>query len=212
MDFFAPSDHDMRVDFSPVVEDMGAHIGTAPGAEVTTFDYGHFNFWPMAIETDRSCDDFLALFGGSCAASGHSAGAKMSRGATDWGGQAPLGQDFPSAGHYSRTPQEILDSAAVDPRTPGRRDAQSSGRLTARVAAPIGNAKPSPTATSAVFSVMGGASAACAGPHRHAASSHGSHRSHSSRINAMTSRRACTVCEACVIGGATAVLAWAARF
>lgn len=122
LDFFTPSDHDIRVDFSPVVQDMGVagRIATAPSAEVTTFDYGHFNFWPVAIETDRPCDDFIALFGGDCASSGHSGAAKISRGATDWGGQAPLGRDFPSAGHYSVSPAGILASAAQDPHTEGR--------------------------------------------------------------------------------------------
>lgn len=122
MDFFTPSDHDTRIDFAPVVSDMGvaARIATAPSAEVTTFDYGHFNFWPMRIETDRPCDDFVLMFGGSCEGSGHSAGAKISKGATDWGGQAPLGQDFPSRGHFSLSPQQIFDSAEVDPHTAGR--------------------------------------------------------------------------------------------
>lgn len=122
LDFFTPSDHDIRVDFAPVVADMGvaARLATAPSAEVTTFDYGHFNFWPVAIETDRPCDDFLALFGGDCAGSGHSGAAKMGRGATDWGGQAPLGQDFPSSGHYSVTPGDILASASQDPNAQGR--------------------------------------------------------------------------------------------
>lgn len=122
MDFFTPSDHDIRVDFAPVVADMGvaARLATAPSAEVTTFDYGHFNFWPVAIETDRPCDDFIQMFGGTCDTSGHSGAAKIGHGATDWGGQAPLGQDFPSAGHYSVTPGEIFDSAAQDPNAQGR--------------------------------------------------------------------------------------------
>jgi hypothetical protein len=121
VDFFTPSDHDMRVDFSPVVEAMavGDRLATAPSAEVTTFDYGHFNFWPVAIETDSPCFDFMALFGGGDCG-GHSGAAKIGRGATDWGGLAPLGQDFPSRGHFSRSPQEIFDSAEADPHTPGR--------------------------------------------------------------------------------------------
>src|SRR4029079_15019695 len=44
-DFFTPSDHDYRSDFGPTIEEMGVGdlIATAPGAEITTFDYGHFN-------------------------------------------------------------------------------------------------------------------------------------------------------------------------
>jgi hypothetical protein len=126
MDFFTPSDHDMRVDFAPVVAAMGvgSRIATAPSAEVTTFDYGHFNFWPVAIETDAPCadEDFAILFGIPCGAAnnGQSTGAKISFGATDWGGPAPLGQDFPSAGHFSRAPAEIFAAAAGDPLTPGQ--------------------------------------------------------------------------------------------
>jgi hypothetical protein len=114
MDFFAASDHDMRVDFSPVITDMslGAWVATTPSAEVTTFDYGHFNFWPVAIETNSPNSELPN--------EGHSDDAKIGRGATDWGGMAPLGKDFPSAGYYVLTPQEIFDSAAQDPLQPGR--------------------------------------------------------------------------------------------
>lgn len=119
MDFFTPSDHDMRVDFAPVIADMGlgGWVATAPSAEVTTFDYGHFNFWPVALETD-SPDDELPN-------QGHSKDAKIARGATDWGGQAPLGKDFPeprdgSAGSYVLAPQQIFDEASRDPLQPGR--------------------------------------------------------------------------------------------
>lgn len=114
MDFFTASDHDMRVDFSPVVADMGLTglIATAPNAEVTTFDYGHFNFWPVAIETDTPNSELPN--------EGHSHDAKIARGATDWGGQAPLGKDFPSAGNFSVPPHQIFESAAQDPLHGGR--------------------------------------------------------------------------------------------
>lgn len=114
LDFFTPSDHDNRMDFSPVIADMGVArlIATAPSAEVTTFDYGHYNFWPVALETD-SPDDELPN-------EGHSRDRKIAKGATDWGGPAPLGQDFPSAGHYSLPPARIYAEAARDPFQPGR--------------------------------------------------------------------------------------------
>ena len=114
LDFFTPSDHDMRVDFAPVIADMGVGrlIATAPSAEVTTFDYGHYNFWPVAIETDSPDDDLPNQ--------GHSHDAKIARGSTDWGGLAPLGLDFPSAGYYSLSPAEIYAAASRDPLHPGR--------------------------------------------------------------------------------------------
>ncbi|HUR42239.1 MAG TPA: carboxypeptidase regulatory-like domain-containing protein [Verrucomicrobiae bacterium] len=117
IDFFTPSDHDVRVDFAPIIAAMGVAgaIATAPGAEVTTFDYGHFNFWPVKIETNSPNDELPN--------EGHSHAAKIGAGATDWGGQAPLGKDFPCVGNstpcaarnFSLTPGAIFASAAFDP-------------------------------------------------------------------------------------------------
>lgn len=114
VDFFTPSDHDLRVDFAPVVEDMGVDhlIATAPSAEVTTFDYGHFGFWPVAIERHAPDDELPG--------EGHSTDPKTSRGSIDWGGLAPLGEDFESSGHYVLAPAQIFAEAGRDPWQPGR--------------------------------------------------------------------------------------------
>ncbi|MGL4566043.1 MAG: carboxypeptidase regulatory-like domain-containing protein, partial [Halioglobus sp.] len=47
IDFFTPSDHDIRVDFTDTLAamDVGDLIATASSGEITTFDYGHFNSW-----------------------------------------------------------------------------------------------------------------------------------------------------------------------
>src|SRR5262249_19644423 len=52
VDFFTPSDHDIRTDYAPDVAALGASslISTAVDAEITTFDYGHFNAWPVTID------------------------------------------------------------------------------------------------------------------------------------------------------------------
>jgi carboxypeptidase family protein len=96
MDFFTPSDHDYRSDFTPTITAMGVGnlISTATSAEITTFDYGHFNSWPVTR-------DPLQLNGGG----------------VDWGraGIAP-GMDFPAYGSYNLTPQEIWAAANADPR------------------------------------------------------------------------------------------------
>jgi hypothetical protein len=95
-DFFTPSEHEIRVDYSPVVNAMGVQnqIATAISAEITTFDYGHFNSWPVTVDQN-------AVNGGT----------------VDWGraGVAP-GQDFPSAGSYNLSPQEIFAVAHSDPK------------------------------------------------------------------------------------------------
>jgi hypothetical protein len=96
MDFFTPSDHDFRADFGPTIAnmDVGDLISTAQSAEITTFDYGHFNSWPVTR-------DPLQLNGGG----------------VDWGraGIAP-GMDFPSLGSYNLSPAEIYAAALADPR------------------------------------------------------------------------------------------------
>src|SRR5262249_2335273 len=68
-------------------------IGTAPSAEITTFDYGHFNSWPVTVDPGR-------LDGGSV---DH--------------GRAPLmpGTDFPAFGSFNLSPGEIIDAAHAEP-------------------------------------------------------------------------------------------------
>ena len=93
MDFFTPTDHDYRFDYQPVIDAMGATslIGTATGEEITSFDYGHFNAWPLTIDPSQ-----------------------VNHGAVDFGGEAPDGQDFPSAGFFSETPEKIIELAHAD--------------------------------------------------------------------------------------------------
>ena len=95
-DFFTPSEHEIRADYSPFIYSMGVEnlIATAPSAEITTFDYGHFNSWPVTIDAN-------AVNGGT----------------VDWGrAGVPPGQDFPSYGNYNLTPGEIYAAAHADPK------------------------------------------------------------------------------------------------
>lgn len=94
LDFVTPSDHDIRTDFQPVIDALGATalLGTATSAEITSFDYGHFNAWPMTIDP-----------------------TKVNGGSVDHGGAAPAGQDFPSFGNYNLTPAQIVAAAQADP-------------------------------------------------------------------------------------------------
>ncbi|HEY8513922.1 MAG TPA: CehA/McbA family metallohydrolase [Candidatus Binatia bacterium] len=94
VDFFTPSDHESRQDFEPTIAALGVSdlISVAPAGEITTFDYGHFNAWPMTIDPSL-----------------------VNGGSVDHGGAAPPGQDFPQYGNYSLTPAEIIAAAHADP-------------------------------------------------------------------------------------------------
>lgn len=49
LDFFVATDHDYVTDYMPTIEAMGVtdYIKTGIGEEVTTFNYGHFNVFPL---------------------------------------------------------------------------------------------------------------------------------------------------------------------
>ena len=94
MDFFTPSDHGVRSDFVPTLKAMGVEdlIGVAASSETTSFDYGHFNSWPVWVDPDS-----------------------ISGGSFDWAGAAPPGMDFPSYGNYNLSPAQIIDGLHDDP-------------------------------------------------------------------------------------------------
>jgi Carboxypeptidase regulatory-like domain len=96
MDFMAPSDHDIRVDYAPAIAALGlsSEIASTINQEITTFDYGHFNSWPLTINP-----------------------AMVNGGALDWGraGVAP-GMDYPSALSFNLSPAEIYVAAHADPK------------------------------------------------------------------------------------------------
>jgi hypothetical protein len=86
----------IRVDCAPTVQAMGVDnlIATAVSAEITTFDYGHFNSRPKTIDPSQ-----------------------VNGGTVDWGrAGVPVGQDFPSLGNYTLSPQEIYTAAHADPK------------------------------------------------------------------------------------------------
>lgn len=97
VDLFTPTDHDILSDFSDALTTTGAAglITIATGEEITTFDYGHFNAWPLAIDP-----------------------AQPNGGAVDHGGAAPDGEDFPVAPYfnYSETPADIIALARTMPQ------------------------------------------------------------------------------------------------
>ena len=102
------TDHDAITVLAPEISALGldAFLHSTAGEEITTFDYGHFNAYPQAQDP-----------------------AKPSFGATDFGGAALPGQDFPSLGSYALSPAEIHDEAVNKLATGG--GAQNAGLETA---------------------------------------------------------------------------------
>lgn len=80
------TDHESRTDLDPVIQSLGLvpFLAATVGEEITTFDYGHFNAYPL--QQDH---------------------ARVSQGAVDFGGAAPPGQDFVSFGNYNLSPAQI---------------------------------------------------------------------------------------------------------
>jgi hypothetical protein len=87
VDFFANTDHDLTHSMADEIAEMGvgAKIANAPASETTTSHYGHFNMWPLTVDTSR-----------------------VDGGAPDWSfyGEAN-GQGYPSNGAYDVLPEDI---------------------------------------------------------------------------------------------------------
>jgi hypothetical protein len=51
-EFFASSDHDFRTDYEPIIASLGLNsfVDSVIGEETTTFDYGHFNAFPLLVD------------------------------------------------------------------------------------------------------------------------------------------------------------------
>jgi hypothetical protein len=84
------TDHESHTDLTPKIASLGLtpFVHATVGEEITSFDYGHFNAYPLLVDNSR-----------------------VSRGAVDFGRAAPPGQDFTSLGAFNLSPAEI-DSAA----------------------------------------------------------------------------------------------------
>ncbi len=88
------TDHHAHTDLTPTITELGftAFVHATVGEEITTWDYGHFNAYPLLIDPTRAT-------GGS----------------TDWAGAAPAGRDFVAYGAYSLPPAEIIELATEGP-------------------------------------------------------------------------------------------------
>lgn len=94
MEHMAASDHDFRTDLTPDIARLGVadDFASSVSDEITTFDFGHFNVWPLPVDP-----------------------SSITGGALDWGrsGVAP-GMDYPSLGSYDLSPAEIFAASPED--------------------------------------------------------------------------------------------------
>jgi hypothetical protein len=93
VDNIVATDHHVHKDYKPTIaaEGLSAWVTGTVGEEITTFDYGHFNSYPVSIDASRP-----------------------SGGSTDWAVAAPPGRDFPSYGAYGLTPEGIYTLATTN--------------------------------------------------------------------------------------------------
>ena len=91
VDNMVVTDHDRHTDLTPTIAELGMtpFVYATVGEEITTFDYGHFNAYPLGIDPDR-----------------------VTHGSTDWAGAAPVGQGFPSSvpPAYALLPSEVFQA------------------------------------------------------------------------------------------------------
>lgn len=93
VEVFASTDHNSRIDFSPELQALGLSdqvIGLV-GEEITTFDLGHFNAFPLPLTGEAN--------GGSL----------------DWAGSFEPGQSHPSQGRYDLSPSDFFQKVMAEP-------------------------------------------------------------------------------------------------
>lgn len=88
------TDHHVHTDLTSTIAGLGLTnwLTSTVGEEITTFDSGHYNAYPMLVDPSR-----------------------VSGGSTDWAVAAPPGMDFPSAGAFNLTPAEVFTLATTGP-------------------------------------------------------------------------------------------------
>ncbi|HXC50448.1 MAG TPA: carboxypeptidase regulatory-like domain-containing protein [Candidatus Limnocylindrales bacterium] len=96
VDFFVNTDHDFIHSLADEISSMGVGslIANSPSDEVTTSHYGHFNVWPLTVDS-----------------------AQLAGGAIDWSAHLGIGTGYPSGGFYDSLPSEIFTVGAAYPGT-----------------------------------------------------------------------------------------------
>jgi hypothetical protein len=90
------TDHHAHTDLTPTIAALGftPFVRATIGEEITTWDYGHFNAYPLRIDPTLP-----------------------NGGSTDWAVAAPAGRDFRALGAYSLTPADLHVLATSGPNT-----------------------------------------------------------------------------------------------
>lgn len=97
LDVFAATDHTIRIDYNPLIEAEGASdlLAALMGEEVTTFDIGHYNLFPLVADPTQ-----------------------VNLGGVNWAGDAPPGEGFPSKGAYNLSPSELMTRLGAEEGAP----------------------------------------------------------------------------------------------
>jgi hypothetical protein len=90
------TDHHAHTDLTPTIERLGfaPFVHATVGEEITTWDYGHYNAYPLLVDPTLP-----------------------NGGSTDWAGAAPPGKDFRSLGAYSLNLPDLQVLAETGPNT-----------------------------------------------------------------------------------------------
>jgi hypothetical protein len=100
------TDHHVHTDLNPAIADagLGSFLTATIGEEITTFDYGHFNAYPLLLDATSPTRTYTP-----------NGLTQLSGGNTDWAKAAPVGMDFPAYGALNSTPAEIFTLATAGP-------------------------------------------------------------------------------------------------
>jgi len=100
------TDHHVHTDLNPAIADagLGSFLRATIGEEITSFDYGHFNAYPLLLDASSPTATYTP-----------DGLTQLSGGSTDWGQAEPPGMDFPSYGALNATPAEIYTLATAGP-------------------------------------------------------------------------------------------------
>ena len=101
VEYFVASDHDFITDLRPDIDrlGLGSQLHAVISSEITTFNLGHFNAWPL----ERDPGSYTG-------------------GAIDWGrAGTAVGKDFPSLGSFDLSPAELFTTVRnrISPGTGG---------------------------------------------------------------------------------------------